>query len=112
MEKEIYKYNCETCDFHTNTKQMYERHLETKKHKSDGIITRSDKKYPDKCEKCNYIPTSNRSHIQHMLIYHSTKEEKKEKFKHYCEKCDFGNYSSKTFNEHLNSEKHKKMTAQ
>ena len=33
---------------------------------------RSDKKYPEKCEDCEYKPKSNRNYIQHKLIYHST----------------------------------------
>jgi hypothetical protein len=110
MEQEKYKYKCVQCDFITNSKQLYERHINTNKHKNNGIIKRSDKKYPEKCEKCNYKPLSNRSYIQHKLIYHSTKDERKEGFKHYCEKCDFGTYTKKFFDEHLNSEKHKKMT--
>jgi hypothetical protein len=110
MKKETYKYKCVQCDFFTNTKQAYERHIDTDKHNAGGIISRSDKKYPDKCESCDYKPTSNRSYNQHKLNFHSSKEERKEKFKYYCEKCDFGTFIEKSYNNHINSEKHNRMS--
>ena len=45
--------------------------------------------------------------LKHILNKHSTKEERKDKFKHYCELCDFGTFSKDTFDVHENSNKHK-----
>jgi hypothetical protein len=106
MEQTEYKYMCVQCEFYTNIKPVYEKHLRTEKHKTGKRGTRCDKKYPEKCENCEYKPKSNRNYIQHKLIYHSTKEEKKEKFPYYCEKCNFGTYSELLYNKHNNSKKH------
>lgn len=38
---------------------------------------RCDKKYPEKCEICNYEPKNNKSYIEHKLLYHSTIDERK-----------------------------------
>ena len=110
MESKEHKYNCEKCNYFTSTKQMYDRHLNTEKHKTGKRKTHSNKKYPEECEKCDYKPNSNRDYIQHKLIFHSTKEERKIGFKFYCDKCDFGTQISKVFDTHLNSNKHKKMS--
>ena len=109
MENKEYKYKCVQCNFFTNTKQSYERHINTEKHKTGKRAIRSNKKYPEKCEECNYKPINNKSYIQHKLNYHSTKEERKKEFKFYCEKCDFGTFINKIYENHLNSEKHSKM---
>jgi len=67
---------------------------------------RNDKKYPEKCEKCDYRPNNNRRYIQHKLIYHTSKEEKKAEFKYYCAKCNYGTYSEILFNNHTMTKKH------
>ena len=43
----------------------------------------------------------------HLLNNHSTKEERKEKLKYYCELCDFGTFAKSLYDKHTNSEKHK-----
>ena len=55
MDKNEKEYRCEKCNFETNIKQAYEKHLETEKHKTGKNKVRFDKKYPDKCELCNFI---------------------------------------------------------
>jgi hypothetical protein len=42
---EIFEFNCEKCNYQTNTKQCYDRHIMTKKH-----IQKRNK--PFKCKKC------------------------------------------------------------
>jgi hypothetical protein len=41
------------------------------------------------------------------LTFHSTKDDRKEKFAYFCEKCDFGSFSKKTFSVHENTMRHK-----
>jgi hypothetical protein len=35
---------------------------------------------------------------QHILNYHSNKEEREEGFKYYCKLCDYGSFSKDFFN--------------
>jgi hypothetical protein len=38
--------------------------------------------------------------------FHSSKTTRKEKFKYFCEKCDFGTFSEILFNKHKTTKKH------
>ena len=42
----------------------------------------------------------------HYLNKHATKEERKQEFKFYCEKCDFGCFVEVLLNRHLETKKH------
>jgi hypothetical protein len=109
MEEKTYK--CEKCNYGTNVKHAYEKHLETEKHKTGKCKTKSNKLYPEKCEKCGYVPYNNQSYVQHILKLHATIEEKKEKFKFYCEKCNYGTYYEKYYNKHLENKIHIMITS-
>jgi hypothetical protein len=102
-------YECEKCQFKTNISQAYEKHLETVKHKTGKNKTRCDKKLIDVCPDCGYTTKSNMSMTQHILNKHSTIKERKEKFKYYCELCDFGEFRQGTFNNHLSQSRHQRM---
>lgn len=106
MEKQEYRYVCEKCAFFTNAKSTFNIHLSTEKHKNGKKAIRCDKKYPEKCPKCNYKPKGYTNFVKHTLIYHSSKEERKERFTFFCENCDFGTFSEKLFNNHKNTDKH------
>lgn len=45
------KYNCENCNFHTDNKKDYNKHVETIKHKN--IVDFDKKSKPYTCEKCD-----------------------------------------------------------
>ena len=45
---------------------------------------------------------------QHILNNHSSKIERKKEFTFYCEECDFGTFRKNIYENHLNSEKHKR----
>jgi hypothetical protein len=107
MTENEYRYSCEKCAFFSNAKSTYEIHLSTGKHKRGHNTVRCDKKYPEKCPLCNYEPKSNVNYMQHYLTFHSTKDDRKEKFAYFCEKCDFGSFSKKTFSVHENTMRHK-----
>ena len=106
MEEKEYKYKCEKCKFYTNAQSAYKIHISSEKHVNGNRAIRCDKKYPEKCPKCDYKPTGYTTFLQHTLIYHSTKEERKEKFKYFCENCDYGTFSESYFNTHKKTEKH------
>jgi hypothetical protein len=110
-EKE-YKYICEKCEFYTNACSAYKIHISSEKHINGKRAIRCDKKYPEKCPKCNYKPTGYTTFLQHTLIYHSTKEEREMKFKYFCKNCDYGTFSEKYFENHKKTEKHITLNTQ
>jgi len=109
MEAKKYKYECEKCNYFTNAQSAYENHLITGKHKTGKNTTRCDKKFPEKCEICNYEPKTNKSYIEHNLLYHSTIDKRKEYYKYFCEKCNYGTLTESLYNRHLETKKHSQM---
>jgi hypothetical protein len=106
MEEAQYRFNCEKCNYHNNSQAAYNNHLISSKHLTGKKATRCDKKSPEKCPHCNFVPKSYTNFMQHTLIYHSSKEERQEKFLFYCDKCDYGCFAIKSFNIHKESKKH------
>ena len=109
MEEPKYKYNCDKCDIHTNANSVWIKHIETELHKTGKRKTRTDKKISEKCPSCEYRTKSinNINMRQHILNAHSTKEERTEKFKYYCEHCDYGCFANPQIIKHNNTIKHK-----
>jgi hypothetical protein len=89
---------------------MYEshwkQHIESNKHKNGGIQTRSDKVLEPKCKFCNFESNNLTNMTVHVLTKHSTPEQRKNDFKYYCEKCDFGTFTQILFTRHLETQKH------
>jgi len=85
------------------------KHIDTELHKTGKRKIRSDRKRIDKCPHCAYISNavSSVNINQHILNYHSTIEEKKLKFKYYCENCDYGCFAKPQFDKHCDTYKHK-----
>lgn len=102
-----YKYICEKCNYKCNFISQWNNHCNTEFHKIGKRKTRTDKKEVGKCKNCDYNTTNYTNMLKHILNKHSTREERKEKFKYYCELCDFGSFSKDTIEVHNNSEKHK-----
>lgn len=48
-QKNSFKYVCEKCDFHSNKKNDYKRHLQTKKHNVDKCLHNDDTKNSFSC---------------------------------------------------------------
>jgi hypothetical protein len=109
-EKELYKYSCEKCKYGTNALSSWTRHINSGLHLEGHRLTRCDKKLLDKCPSCNYTTKSNIAMESHILNNHSSKDERKKKFKCYCEYCDFGTFSEEHYKtKHLNTKKHTQM---
>lgn len=105
--EEQYKYNCEKCNYKTNLKYSWTQHCNTTLHKTGKRKVRKDRIQENyKCSKCNYITTNNNNYLTHILNNHSTKEEKKNKFKFYCETCDFGVFVKSVYDKHIKTKKH------
>ena len=104
-----YKYICEQCNFNTNSKALWGRHIVTEKHKTGKRKTRSDKKYFGICSFCEYTSPNRTNMKLHILNKHSTTKEKKVGFKFYCKYCDYGGFAKRLYDNHLNTKKHKRI---
>jgi hypothetical protein len=104
---EKHKYICEKCNFKCNHESRWNQHIETELHKTGKKKTRSDKKFDGKCKHCEFIAKNNINMQQHVLSFHSTKEERKAGFKYYCEHCDYGTFAKTFFDKHNGTSKHK-----
>ena len=49
-KKVHYKFTCEKCDYYTNRKSQYKRHLQTNKHNAINAISNGIEKVPFSCE--------------------------------------------------------------
>jgi hypothetical protein len=108
---EEFKYYCEKCKYGTNLQQSIKQHNESEYHKT-GIRTRKKKellkeKVIFKCSDCNFESAIQNNYLTHKLNNHSTKEERKEQFKYYCDLCDFGVFTLSCFDQHKETIKHK-----
>jgi len=101
------EYYCEICDYKCYYNCHLEQHMNSNKHKNGGIRKqRPDKQLDTKCPHCPFEIKNSSNMLTHILTKHSTPEERKEKFKHYCEKCDFGTFTEILFNRHEETQKH------
>ena len=80
-QKRVFSYICENCDFKSNNKSHYNKHLQTNKHKS-------------------YTELQNGYKMD-------TKTENKTSFSYICEKCDFKSNNKTHYESHLQTKKHK-----
>ena len=103
-----YRFYCDKCQYGTNLKDSFEKHKKSTLH-----ITGKRKSKPKKikeiykCEHCEYESTNKNNYLTHFLNNHSNKQERKNKFPFYCEKCDFGVFTDSSYNKHLITKKHK-----
>ena len=104
------KFFCEKCNYGTDNKYVFAKHLETIFHKT-GEKKRKSNKVIYKCEKCDYETTKNNNYKNHLLNNHSTKEERQKEFKYYCNDCNFGIFNEKLYNNHLKTKKHESRSS-
>lgn len=106
-DEQKYKFICEKCKYKCNFNSQWVIHCSTELHKTGKRKKRTDKTEVGKCKQCEYETNNYSLMLKHILNKHSTKEERKNKFKYYCDMCDFGTFSKDTFEIHKNSQKHK-----
>lgn len=104
------KFICEKCNYKTNIKSLISQHYETELHKTGE---RGKKQIKEKelfsCNKCDFSSTNKNNYLTHKLNNHSTKEERKQQFKYYCDNCDFGVFTESSLEIHKNSLRHKRL---
>lgn len=106
---EVKEYICEKCNYKTQLKNCYEKHLTTELHKTGKRKPRSDKIIPDRCPHCLYTTKINTDMQTHIIAKHMTPEEQKKKFTYYCDHCKFGVLYKSQYDNHLKSTRHKKQ---
>ena len=99
MEK-IFR-NCETCNLICQSPSKWLKHINTEKHKRQGIKINFYK-----CDKCDYGHKNKNNYNIHMIVTHGTPEEKKLKSKHYCDDCNLAFFATLYYNKHIDSKKH------
>jgi hypothetical protein len=104
---EEYKFYCDKCEYGTNIKCSYDKHLGTILHKT-GKKGKRQKSIVYNCDKCDYTTTNNNNFLTHKLNNHSTKEERKKEFKYFCDLCDMGVFTESCYNKHLETKGHKR----
>ncbi len=102
----IFKYNCENCNYHCNEKSSWNTHINTELHKTGKRKKRSDYGGPYICDKCIFETPNKVKFKEHKLNNHSNKEERKKEFKYYCELCDKGYFYNDMYSRHTKTEKH------
>jgi hypothetical protein len=102
------KYFCETCKFGCDYESIWNQHIETQKHKNNGILIRQNiKEVSDKkCNECNFIAKHNEGLKNHQLTRHSSKEDREKEFSYYCKECDFGSFRKNLLDLHNNTKRH------
>lgn len=99
MSKTKQMYTCETCNYETNRKLNYNRHMVSKKHKKNiGELSRLHK-----CELCDY--TSKRPF--NVKIHMKTHDEGR-RYKYHCETCNYKAEDIQHIRNHIKRESHKK----
>ncbi len=107
LEKK-YKYECIKCNYLTNYKSSYDKHLISSIHITGEKKIRSDKK-DNKCEICYEIFASQQSLKDHKINKHTDIKSKKEKYKYYCESCLIGTNTESIHKKHIESKKHQSI---
>jgi hypothetical protein len=96
------KYYCECCNYSCIYPSHWSIHINSEKHKNNGIRPpRRDKVFEPNCKLCNYTTTTETNMKLHYMNHHANKEERKNGFKYYCEECDFGHFSKGLYKLHL-----------
>lgn len=97
------KFTCQTCNYATNYKYNYNRHLKSKRHllKASGKSTR--KTY--KCDQCNYVSKWSGNLKRHQKV-HNKDESPKKGFAYLCKACNMYIKDSKALKGHVTTLKH------
>jgi hypothetical protein len=98
-------YYCIKCNFQTDKCHIYDKHLESIRHKSCKQRCKSDmKKY--KCENCEYENYNKNKYLNHLLNKHYTTAERIDKCNFYCRSCDVAVPVDTMLDSHFKSKTH------
>ena len=98
-----FKFNCETCDFHTNTSWNMKYHFKSDKHQKNTGEKEQKEKRTYRCHYCLYTSTTQTGVSCHMKKHH---KDKKKLCDWSCHTCDLHFDSKANFYIHLRSDCH------
>jgi hypothetical protein len=102
ITESIKKWHCDLCKYGTNKPSDWIKHNNSKKHERNGS------KKPVYCNLCDLKSLTHWNHKMHILLKHSTKEERM-KQTYYCLDCDSLSFCSTYHSKHINGIKHKNI---
>ncbi len=102
MEEKKREFYCHLCNFKTKSSSDWIKHIGSQKHKRLGETL------PKDCKFCGYKASSYSSLKSHLLVNHSTIEERMA-HNYYCDKCDLIFFNEKTLKYHYETKRHKNM---
>lgn len=107
----VNEYKCETCNYQAHSEYRWKKHLETFKHKNNGVSHNKAVKmyFEPVCDICGEEFARADSLKRHKIYKHMTEEEKQNlAFK--CDLCDKSFYINSLYQQHCKSQKHIKKT--
>jgi hypothetical protein len=100
MYMERKKIHCELCDYTTCMTADWFKHINSQKHQRNG------KPKNRECDNCDYVTTMHWLLKQHILTFHSSKEERSQA-KLYCDICDQVFFAPVYFKKHNEGIRHR-----
>ena len=92
-------FDCEDCNYHTNYKHNYKKHMSTKKHMKN---LNNSIKY--ECKECEYETPVHSNYKRHMSGERHVNDAKKE---FTCEECEYSTHIACNYQKHLTTKKHR-----
>ena len=99
-----YYASCECCNFKALSKNKWDIHLQTNKHKRNG----KSKSEFNFCKICGYWSLYEYGLNVHKIVYHGNVEDKR-KAPYYCECCNKAFFRKLYYDRHMSAERHSKI---
>ena len=118
LAKKCLAYNCECCQFITDNKTNFNKHMMTAKHKNLQILQENARNLAKSClaytcDGCQFITDNKTNFNKHMMTAKHKNlqilQEKSNNFGYACECCDFITDNKTKFNKHMLNSKHKNV---
>lgn len=96
-------FPCNICNKNFTTQQALSKHMRSKMHDKK---MNNDEIFSLKCKSCEYEGKTKQKLKTHILMHHSTSEEKEASANFYCGVCDKPFFSQQYFDRHMVSKYH------
>ncbi len=104
------KYNCKYCNYRTDYKKDFVKHLKSKEHLNLRLGREEESNlytYNHNCEYCNYRTDRSDKYNDHLKTKSHMEKSGEEYIPTYkCELCNYSNCSKKNYSKHLKTKSH------